>query len=64
MANEPDTLAPVRDSVAQAITVLRAFTAPAGSAEMRQAQSALDYLGYAYSILSAERFENPAWSDD
>ena len=64
MADDTDPLAAARESVAKAIADLRAFSAPAGSTVMRQAQNALDYMGYAYSCLRPDSSTNPAWSDD
>ena len=56
-----DVLAKPRKSVAGTIEDLQSFTGTAGSPEMRAVTAAIEYLGYAYSILQA-RGDNPAWS--
>ena len=55
-----DKLAGPRDAVARAIVELQTFTGTAGSAEMRLVTSAIETLGYAYSMLRAQN-GNPAW---
>jgi hypothetical protein len=61
ISDAADPLDSSRKKVAAAIAEVKAVTGTAGSDEVRAAQCALEYLGYAYSVLST-RAENPAWA--
>jgi hypothetical protein len=61
IADEADPLAKPRDAVGRAIMELQSFTGTAGSDEMKSVSEAIEWLGYAYSMLQS-RSDNPAWS--
>lgn len=60
-----DTFKAARTKLASAIEELKAVTVAAGSRDARLAQSAMDNMGSAYSVLmpDVEWPRNPAWSD-
>ena len=48
---KPDMLADHRAAVSDALTKVSSFKHTAGSPEMRKAQIAMNYLGYAYNAM-------------
>jgi hypothetical protein len=63
MANDAaDVMAKPRMAVARAIAEHKAFTAAAGTEEMRRVTNSLQLLGMAYSHLQPSS-DNPAWDE-